>query len=224
MKTIAVAGTFDTKGPEYAYISKLINEQGFNTFKIHIGIYSPAFEPDVSNAEVARAACEDIIFVAEKNDRAWATEVMSKGMKKLIPKLYKEGKFQGIISIGGSGGTSMVTPGMRALPVGVPKLMVSTMASGNTEPYVGTSDIVMMPSVVDVAGLNSISSKIFSNAVFAICGMVRFENTIVVEKKPLVAATMFGVTTPCVEFAREYLEARGYEVLVFHATGVGCIL
>lgn len=104
---------------------------------------------------------------------------------------------------------------MRALPIGVPKIMVSTVASGNTAPYVGTSDIIMMPSVVDVAGLNSISTKIFTNAVFAIAGMVKFENTKTIEKKPLVATTMFGLTTPCVNAAREYLEAKGYEVLVF---------
>lgn len=221
MKTIAIAGTFDTKGSEYTYVSNLIKKQGFDTLHIHVGTFSPAFKPDVSNAEVASAADEDISVIVKKNDRAWATEVMSKGMEKLIPKLYNDGKFHGIISLGGSGGTSIVTPGMRALPVGVPKLMVSTMASGNTEQYIGTSDIVMMPSVVDIAGLNSISIKILSNAAFAICGMVGFENSIEIKEKPSVAITMFGVTTPCVQFAREYFETCGYEVLVFHATGVG---
>jgi uncharacterized protein (UPF0261 family) len=179
------------------------------------------FTPDVSNAEVARAAGVDINEIVAKKDRGWATEVLSKGMEKIIPQLYKEGKFDGILAFGGSGGTSIATPGMRALPIGVPKVMVSTVASGNTEQYVGTSDIVMMPSVVDVSGINSLSTKIFTNAAFAIAGMVSFENKTVVEKKPLIAATMFGVTTPCVNFAREYMEARGYEVLVFHATGTG---
>jgi uncharacterized protein (UPF0261 family) len=142
-------------------------------------------------------------------------------MEKLVPELYRQGKFDGILAFGGSGGTSLATPAMRALPIGVPKVMVSTVASGNVSQYVGTSDIVMMPSVVDVSGLNSISTKIFTNAAFAIAGMVKFENKAVIEKKPLVAATMFGVTTPCLNFAREYLEARGYEVLTFHATGTG---
>ncbi|MBI6871272.1 Tm-1-like ATP-binding domain-containing protein [Clostridium aciditolerans] len=221
MKTIAIAGTFDTKGAEYSYVKELIESLGLDTFTIHTGVFDPTFKPDVSNSEVAEAAGTDIRTLASKKDRALATEVLSKGMEKLLPELYKQGKFDGIISFGGSGGTSLVTPAMRTLPIGVPKVMVSTVASGNTSQYVGTSDIIMMPSVVDVAGLNSISTKIFSNAVFAIAGMVKFENTKVMDKKPLIAATMFGVTTPCVTAAREYLEARGYEVLVFHATGIG---
>lgn len=142
-------------------------------------------------------------------------------MEKLVPKLYEEGKFDGIISLGGSGGTAIVTPGMRALPIGVPKIMVSTVAAGDVSVYVGSSDIFMYPSIVDVAGLNSISTKIFTNAALAIAGMVKFENTQKVEEKPLIAASMFGVTTPCVDKAREYLEKEGYEVLIFHATGRG---
>lgn len=221
MKTIAIAGTFDTKGAEYEYIKELIESLGLNTFTIHTGVFEPTFKPDVSNSEVAEAAGIDIQELAARKDRALATELLSKGMEKLVPELYKKGKFNGIISLGGSGGTSLVTPAMRALPIGVPKIMVSTVASGNTAPYVGTSDIIMMPSVVDVAGLNSISTKIFTNAVFAMAGMVRFENKKVIDKKPLIATTMFGVTTPCVNAARKYLEAKGYEVLVFHATGIG---
>ncbi|WP_099187133.1 Tm-1-like ATP-binding domain-containing protein [Tepidibacter mesophilus] len=221
MKTIAIAGTFDTKGTEYSYVKELIESLGLGTFTIHTGVFKPTFEPDISNSEVAEAAGIDIKILASKKDRALATELLSKGMEKLVPKLYNEGKFDAIISFGGSGGTSLVTPAMRALPIGMPKVMVSTVASGNTEPYVGTSDIIMIPSVVDVAGLNSISTKIFANAVFAIAGMLKFENTKIVAKKPLVAATMFGVTTPCITAAREYLEKRGYEVLVFHATGIG---
>lgn len=221
MKTIAIAGTFDTKGNEYVYVKELIESLGFGTFTIHTGVFEPMFEPDVSNKEIAEAAGIDIETLVTKKDRALATEMLSKGMEKLIPELYKQGKFDGIISFGGTGGTSLVTPGMRKLPIGVPKVMVSTVASGNTSQYVGTSDIVMIPSIVDVSGLNSISTKIFTNAVFAIAGMLEFENKKVVEKKPLVAATMFGVTTPCVTAASKYLEDRGYEVLVFHATGVG---
>lgn len=221
MKTIAIAGTFDTKGVEYSYIKELIESLGLATFTIHTGVFEPIFEPDVSNNEIAEAGGTDIEILVAKKDRALATEVLAKGMEKLVPELYKQGKFDGIISLGGSGGTSLATPAMRALPIGVPKVMVSTVASGNTFQYVGTSDIVMMPSIVDVAGLNSISTKIFTNAVFAIAGMVKFENTKVAVKKPLVAATMFGVTTPCVSAAAKYLEDRGYEVLVFHATGVG---
>ncbi len=222
MKTIAIAGTFDSKGAEYTYVVELIQSLGLKTFTIHTGVFEPAFEPDVSNAEIAKAAGVDIHEIAEKKDRALATEILTKGMEKVLPELYRQGKFDGVISFGGTGGTAIVTPGMRALPIGVPKLMVSTVASGNTAKYVGTSDIVMMPSVVDVAGLNSISTTIFSNAAFAIAGMVKFTNNQPpVEKKPLIAATMFGVTTPAINFARAYLEDRGYEVLIFHATGVG---
>ena len=221
MKTIAIAGTFDTKGKEYLYVKELIESLGLSTWTIHTGVFESTFEPDVSNEEVAQAVGWNINDIVSKKDRALATEVLSKGMEKLVPKLYEKGKFDVIISFGGSGGTSLVTPAMRALPIGVPKLMVSTVASGNTSQYVGKSDIVMMPSIVDVAGLNSISTKIFTNAVFAIVGMVKFENKKVLDKKPLVAATMFGVTTPCVTASKEYMEERGYEVWVFHATGVG---
>lgn len=221
MKTIALIGTFDSKGVEYAYVKQIIENLGLKTFTVHMGVFEPTFLPDVSNADVTNEVGVDIKEVASKKDRAWATEVLSKGMEKLLPKLYREGKFDAVLAFGGSGGTSIATPGMRALPIGVPKLMVSTVASGNTEQYVGTSDIIMMPSVVDVSGINSLSTKIFTNAAFAIAGMVSFENKTVVEKKPLIAATMFGVTTTCVTFAREYLESKGYEVLVFHATGTG---
>lgn len=221
MKTIAIVGTFDTKGIEYSYVKELIESLGLGTLTIHTGVFKPAFEPDISNKEVAKAGGTDIETLVAKKDRALATELLSKGVEKLIPQLYEEGRFDGIISFGGTGGTSLVTPAMRALPIGVPKVMVSTVASGNTTQYIGTSDIIMMPSIVDVAGLNSISTKIFTNAVFAIAGMVKFENKKVVAKKPLVAATMFGVTTPCVSKAAKYLEDRGYEVLVFHATGIG---
>jgi uncharacterized protein (UPF0261 family) len=224
MKTIAIAGTFDTKGREYQYVKKLIESMGCKTFTIDTGVYTPYFKPDISNEEVAKAAGVSIKDIADRHDRGFATETLSRGMAKLVPDLYAQGLFDGILSFGGTGGTSLATSAMQELPIGVPKLMVSTVASGDTSPYVGTSDIVMMPSIVDVAGLNSISTTIFRNAAMAIVGMVKFKNELPAEnaeKKPLVAATMFGVTTPCVNFAKDYLEARGYEVLVFHATGTG---
>ena len=224
MKTIAVAGTFDTKGAEFLYVKQLVEALGIKPYMIHTGVFKPAFEPDVTNREIASAAGYDIDQIVERKDRAMATEALSKGMQALIPQLYAEGKFDGIISFGGSSGTSLVTPAMRTLPIGVPKVMVSTMASGNVSQYVGTSDIVMMPSIVDVAGLNKISKTIFKNAVLAIAGMVNLQDSLPEdnsEEKPLVAATMFGVTTPCVDQAKAYLEEKGYEVLVFHATGTG---
>lgn len=170
---------------------------------------------------VIEAAGESMEDLADDKGRAHATETLSKGMAKLLPQLYEAGKFDGVLSLGGTGGTSIVTPGMRAIPVGVPKVMVSTVASGNTKAYVGTSDIIMMPSIVDVAGLNVISTKIMSNAVFAITGMLTYENQSIIEKKPLIAASMFGLTTPCINHAKKCLEDKGYEVLVFHATGIG---
>ena len=221
MKTIAIAGTFDTKGREYQYIKTLIEEKGVETFTINFGVFDPLFIPDVSNEQVAEAAGESMKEIAERKDRGWATEVLSKGMEKLLPELYEQGKFDGVISLGGTGGSSIVAPGMRALPLGVPKILVSTLASGDTSRYVGISDLVMMPSVADVQGLNIISTRIFSNAAAAIVGMVQHEYKKPLEERPLVAATMFGVTTACVSHAQKYLEERGYEVLVFHATGTG---
>lgn len=220
-KTIALIGTFDSKGTEFLFVKELIESLGFKTFTIHTGVFESQFTPDVSNAEVAMAVGEDITEIAAQKDRARATEVLAKGMEALLPKLYDDGKFDGVLSFGGTGGTSIATPGMRALPIGVPKVMVSTVASGNTQAYVGTSDIMMIPSIVDVAGLNIISTKIFTNAVYAICGMLNFEKETELEHKPLIAATMFGLTTPSINFAKSYLEERGYEVLVFHATGIG---
>lgn len=221
MKTVAIAGTFDTKGKEFKFIKDLVEARGFNTFCIHTGVFEPQFTPEVSNAEITAAVGVDINDLVEKKDRAAATDALSRGMEKLIPQLYAQGKFDGILSTGGSGGTSMVTPAMRALPIGVPKVMVSTMAAGNVEQYVGTSDVIMVPSIVDVEGLNEISKKIFTNAVNMICGMLHFDSTVEKDDKPLLAATMFGVTTPCVKAAKAYLEEQGYEVLVFHATGAG---
>ena len=221
MKTIAIIGTFDTKGTEFEFIKKLVREQGLDTLCIHAGAFEPLFAPDVSNAEVAASVGVSMEEISSKRDRAFATDVMSRGAEKLIPELYAQGKFDGIISVGGSGGTSMATPAMRALPIGVPKVMVSTMASGNVSQYVGTSDVVMFPSVVDAEGLNAISMEIFSNAVNAVVGMVKNKNPLAHENKPIIAATMFGVTTPCIKTAKAYLEEQGYEVLVFHATGTG---
>ncbi|MFD2706580.1 Tm-1-like ATP-binding domain-containing protein [Salibacterium lacus] len=221
MKTIAVAGTFDSKGQEFLYVKEQIESAGFDTLMIHTGAFEPMFIPDISNADIVAAAGEDIHEVTAKQDRDYATEYLSKGMQTFLPQLYEEGRFDGIISLGGSGGTSIVTSGMQELPIGVPKVMVSTVASGNTEPYVGISNIMMIPSIVDVAGLNVISKKVFSNAAAAVTGMVSSETASSEKNKPLIAATMFGVTTPCINHAKSVLEDYGYEVLIFHATGIG---
>ncbi|NBI07144.1 Tm-1-like ATP-binding domain-containing protein [Senegalia massiliensis] len=221
MKTLAIVGTFDTKGKELSYVKEIVEELGLKTLTINTGVFESEFKVDVTNQEVVAEVGENISDIAKKHDRGYATEVLSKSIEKIIPRLYNEGKFDGIISFGGTGGTSIVTPGMRALPIGVPKIMVSTVAAGDTSFYIGTSDLIMMPSVVDVAGLNRVSTQIFQNAAHAIAGMLKFESKKIEHKKPLVAATMFGLTTPAVNYATEYLEKRGYEVLIFHATGVG---
>ncbi len=221
MKTIAIIGTFDTKGKEFKFIKDLVEQAGLGTLCIHTGVFEPLFTPDVSNTQVAAAVGEDLAALAARKDRGEAMDVMSRGAEKLVPQLFAQGKFDGIISIGGSGGTSLATPAMRALPVGIPKVMVSTMASGNVAQYVGTSDIMMVPSVVDAEGLNEISMRIFTNAANALIGMVSAFREIPNNGRPLLAATMFGVTTPCIKTAKAYLEDHGYEVLVFHATGAG---
>ncbi|WP_086445023.1 Tm-1-like ATP-binding domain-containing protein [Candidatus Enterococcus lemimoniae] len=220
-RTVAIAGTFDSKSEEFLFIKEQIEKTGLNTFLIHTGIFSPAFEPDITNQQIAQAAGTDLTEIAANRDRAQGTKAIAQGLEVLLPQLYSEGKFDGIISAGGSGGTSMVAPSMRALPIGVPKLIISTVAAGDVSGYVGSSDIFMYPSIVDVAGLNSISKKIFTNAANAISGMVINLSTEQVFEKKVIAASMFGVTTPSVEVGRRLLEEQGYEVLVFHATGAG---
>ena len=221
MKTVAILGTLDTKGPEYKFLSECIEKAGCKTFVIDAGIKGvPFFTPDICREQVAEAEGISLQAVLEKDDRGFAIEKMRNGAAKIVCELYSQGRFDGIISLGGTAGTTIGSFAMQQLPVGVPKVLVSTVASGDTRPYVGCKDITMMYSVVDIAGLNSISKRIISNAGYAITGMVA-NDTEIVDEKPLVAATMFGVTTPCVNKAREYLEERGYEVLVFHATGTG---
>lgn len=221
--TVAVVGTLDTKGAEFAYLCEVIRSEGGEVCLIDCGTMGePYLPPDVTRDEIASAAGEDAAALKDKGDRGAAVEAMAKGAAQKVRQLYDEGRIQGIVSLGGSAGTTIGTTAMRALPFGVPKLMVSTLASGNTEPYVGTRDIAMLYSVVDIAGLNRVSREVIRNAGGAICGMVRAgRNTDAGEEKPVLSATMFGVTTPCVTRAREALENAGYEVLVFHATGTG---
>jgi len=220
-KTIAILGSLDTKGQEYKFVKDLIEARGHRTLVIDTSVVEePFFAPDVSRAEVAKAGGGDIQELQEKKDRGEAMKVMSAGAAAVVRKLHDEGRFDGIMSMAGSGGTSVATAAMRTLPVGVPKLMVSTVASGDVGPYVGTKDITMMPSVVDVAGFNVISRQIYANGAGAICGMVETAPP-PAEEKPLIAASMFGNTTPAVNRARETFEEQGYEVLVFHATGTG---
>ncbi len=221
MTVVVLVGTLDTKGLEYGFLRDRLRENGVETLLVDAGILGdPRVEPDVTREEVARAAGTDIEGLARAGDRGVAVAAMARGAGEVVKRLHAEGRLDGVVGLGGSGGSSLVTRAMRELPVGVPKLMVSTVASGDTRPYVGESDVTMMYSVVDMAGINRISARILSNAAGAIAGMAKAEVPEVGER-PLVGATMFGVTTPCVDAARGRLEALGYEVLVFHATGAG---
>ena len=220
-KTIALMGALDTKGMEYAFVKKQIETHGLQTLVIDVGVLEPPrLEPDISREEVARADGVALDDLVNRRDRGGAVAAMSRGAAALLPRLFSEGRFHGVLALGGSGGTSVACAAMRALPLGVPKVMVSTVAGGDVSGYVGVRDIVMIPSIVDVAGINAISREIFARAAGAVCGMVE---TDVPEgqDRPLIAASMFGNTTLAVEAARTILEAAGYEVLVFHCTGAG---
>ena len=220
-KTVGIVGTLDTKGTEFQFLKGQIEGGGLSTLVINAGVLGkPVFEPDVPANEVAKAGGADLEDLIRVADRGRNVAAMAKGVAVVAKRLYEEGKIHGIISLGGSAGTTIGTSAMRALPVGVPKVMVSTMASGDTRPYVDTKDITMMYSVVDIAGINSLSRQILSNAAGAIVGMIKTEAP-AGEDKPLIGITMFGVTTPCVTAARAILEGAGYETLVFHATGTG---
>ncbi len=221
-RTVCIVGTMDTKGVEFSFVKSQIESAGVSTCVVDTGILGePRLTPDVSAGEVARAGGSSLQALQAEADRGNSVAVMAEGAATLVAEKYADGEIDGIISLGGSAGTTIGTTAMQAVPVGVPKIMVSTLASGDTGPYVQSKDICMMYSVVDIAGINRLSRRILANAAGAIVGMVNTALPAVTADKPLIAATMFGVTTPCVTRAREVLEAAGYEVLVFHATGTG---
>jgi uncharacterized protein (UPF0261 family) len=225
--SVLLIGTLDTKGVEFQFVRDLLREAGVSTLVLDAGVLGPpAFVPEISREEVYAAAGTSIDAIVQAGDRGQAIAAAAKGAAKIAIDLHAKGQLGGVLGLGGSAGTTIGTAAMRALPFGVPKLMVSTLASGQVKPYVGVRDILMMNSVVDVSGLNRISRIVLSNAAGAMIGMVRqtgarSQESGVRKERSLVTATMFGVTTPCVETARKILEANAYEVLVFHATGIG---
>ncbi len=223
MATVVLLGTLDTKGAEYAFLRERVSASGCDVVLVDCGVMSASPLADVSADEVAAAAGEDRAALAAAGERGPAVAAMTRGATETVRRLHAEGRLDAILGLGGSGGSSMVSAAMQALPIGVPKLLVSTMASGDTRPYVGTSDIAMLYPVVDIAGINGISERILGNAAAAVAGMARASQAYVPRAggKPVIGATMFGVTTPCVTAARAVLESRGYEVLVFHANGAG---
>ena len=226
---ILLLGTLDTKGVEFAFVRDLLKSQGLDTLVIDAGVLGPPlFAPDVPRDQVFAAAGTTLAATLKANDRGKAVEAAALGAAKLVADLHRQGQVDGILGLGGSAGTTIATAAMRALPFGVPKLMVSTLASGQVRPFVGVRDILMMHSVVDISGINRISRTVLTNAANAMAGMVKSTNAhgppavgSINNEKPLITATMFGVTTPCVEAARKLVEDAGYEVLVFHATGTG---
>ncbi|MFM8893688.1 MAG: Tm-1-like ATP-binding domain-containing protein [Planctomycetia bacterium] len=221
MATIAVLGTLDTKGREHAFVAELIRGRGHVPLLVDVGTGGPpVVAPDISREEVAAAAAVDLARLVGTGDRGACVSAMAAAAAALLGRLVAEGRIDAVISLGGGGGTAIASAAMRPLPIGFPKLIVSTLASGNTAAYVGTSDIAMMPAVVDVQGLNRISRTVLARAAGAVCGMVEAE-VAVGDDKPLIVASMFGNTTRCVEAAIVLLEQAGYEVLVFHATGTG---
>lgn len=226
-RTIALVGALDTKGEDFAFVKRRIEQRGCKALLIDTGVLGAAsIEADIGRDAVAAAAQVKLEDLIARHDRADAAACMARGATAHLRRLLGEGRIDAVLGMGGGTGTTVVTTAMRALPFGFPKVMVSTVAaSSNTQSYVGTSDIMMVPSVVDVAGVNRISRSVYSRAVDAVCGMVvgaeADKAAPSAGQRPLVAATMFGVTTPCVTQAQKLLEAAGYEVLVFHANGGG---
>jgi uncharacterized protein (UPF0261 family) len=221
---VLLIGTLDTKGVEFQLVRDLLRAAGVDCLVLDAGVLKPPlFAPDIAREEVYRAAGTSYEAVRAAGDRGGAITAAARGATAVARRLHAEGRLEGVLGLGGSAGTTIATAAMRELPFGLPKVMVSTMASGQVRPYVGVRDVTMMYSVVDLSGLNRISRTVLHNAACAMIGMVqgRRQQTEVNGDRPLVTATMFGVTTPCVEASRAVLEEAGYEVLVFHATGTG---
>jgi uncharacterized protein (UPF0261 family) len=225
---VYLIGTLDTKGRELGFVRELLRECGVDVCVVDAGcLGEPAIPADVSRETVFAAAGISLEELRAAADRGRAVSAAAAGVAEIIAREHVSGHVDGVLALGGSAGTTIGTAAMRRLPLGVPKLMVSTMASGQVRPYVRDKDILMLNSVVDVSGINRVSRAVLGEAARAMAGMVRFAGSTsgpsgsAAADKPLIAATMFGVTTPCVERARQLLEAAGYEVLVFHATGTG---
>jgi uncharacterized protein (UPF0261 family) len=227
--TVCIAGTLDTKGIEYKYLKESIEELGVETLVVDCGVIGgPYFEPDIAASEVAAKAGIDLAVFADRKEgaegRTLAVTKMGEGLGKVLQELLASGRIDAVVGMGGTGGTDMLAPAFRSMPIGFPKLIVSTMASNNTRPYVGNSDMTMMNAVTDIAGLNRISLLILANAAHAVAGMAQgyaLTRSRAEASKPLVGMTMWGVTTPGVMRVRERLEENGFEVVIFHAVGEG---
>ena len=227
MGTIVVLGTFDTKGNEHRFLAERIRDLGHEPLLVDGGGFGvPQIEADIPREAVAAEGGIDLAALQARGDRGEMVTAMAAAAATVIRRLHAQEKLVAVVSMGGSGGTAIGTAAMRALPLGVPKVMVSTLASGNVAPYLDISDIVMIPAVSDVAGLNAFTRGQFSRAAATVCTLVDTNIRLAAAgegsgTKPLIVASMFGNTTPCVERARSLIEAAGRDVVVFHATGTG---
>ncbi|HEV7563877.1 MAG TPA: Tm-1-like ATP-binding domain-containing protein [Solirubrobacterales bacterium] len=224
--TVLLLGTFDTKGAEYRFVAARLEEQGCSVLTMDTGVLGdPGEAVDVTASEVAAAAGADREQLRRKRDRGAAVAAMGRGAARLTRELYEEGRIAAVLALGGSGGAAIAAEAMRGLPIGVPKLIVTTLAAGDTRPFIGEADIVLAYPVTDIAGLNRLTRRVLRNAAGAIAGMSRAGAMEIREDQepsaPLVGATMFGVTTPCVDLARKILAEDGFETLVFNANGTG---
>lgn len=217
-----VVGTFDTKAPELDYIAGLLRRAGVPVFTVDIGTRSPEGIADLSARAVAAHHPRGADAVFATSDRGEAVTAMGEALGLCVQRAQAQGRIAGLLGVGGSGGTSMVAPAMRRLPIGVPKLLVSTMASGNVAPYVDVMDLMLMYPVTDIAGLNRLSRTILANAAHAMAGMLLHRAPVpdAAQDKPAIGLSMFGVTTPCVQAVRAALQAD-FDAQVFHANGPG---
>lgn len=222
-KTVLMIGCFDTKGEDFKYLHTCIERQGLSVISINTGVRGTTteFSVDYEAEEVASVAGADLIQLREEGDRGKALQKLGEGAAIIISKLLADNKIDGAIGMGGGGGTYLALSAMQAIPLGVPKLCLTTLATKDLSDQIGTKDITLMPSVVDVAGLNSISRQLINQAAGAICGMVNAGKAEQTKTMGSIAISIFGNTTPCVDKCSALLKDKGYDVLTFHAVGVG---
>lgn len=222
-KTILMLGTFDSKGKEFDYLYSELRRRDVLVKTMDAGVFEAtgSFKIDYSSEEVAERGGVSLEKLRKTGDRGQAMKVMCTGAGKIAEELYKEHAIDGIIGMGGGGGTSIASTAMQGLPLGFPKICITTLASGDTREYVGTKDIVLFPSVVDISGINRFSRMIISRAAGAICGMAEKDPAKGKEDKPIICISMFGNTTACAERCAKLLQNAGFDTMIFHATGSG---
>jgi uncharacterized protein (UPF0261 family) len=238
-KEILLIGTLDTKGQEFEFLKNRLTELGIGVIVMDGGVLgTPGFAADITRDSVAAEGGIELAELQKEKNRGKSMEIMENGARKITGKLFDNNRISGIMGIGGGSGTSLGCAAMRILPIGFPKIMVSTVASGDTRSFVGEKDIMMVYSVADILGLNRVTRAILDNAATAMAGIIKFKEKVSISEdknedfnirkygksaghKPLIAASMMGVTTPCITIAKEILEKNGFEIIAFHSTGSG---